>query len=207
MPFFRYTFFLVLVTLVPVSIFAQVQDSVPSQQNVKLMRNVSSAVSVDSLADTLTLDRAEIIIDTACKYIGYPYKYGGKGPNRFDCAGFVRFIYRKFGYLLGPSAPSQFPQGRSLKVEELQTGDLVFFGGRRGSSKSKRIGHVGIVTVVNPNDHSFRFIHASTSKGVIISNSTEPYYDYRYQGACRILPEKIMATTNSDLPTDAAPQR
>lgn len=207
MSFFRFSIVLVCCILFPGSLLAQEADVSQDCKDGKLVLNVSPSVSVDPLADTLTLDRAEIILDTACKFIGYPYKYGGKGPNRFDCAGFVRFIFRKFGYLLGPSAPSQFPQGRSLKVEDLHTGDLVFFGGRRGSSKSKRIGHVGIVTVVNPNDHSFRFIHASTSRGVIISNSTEPYYDHRYQGACRILPEKVSSDASSLQPTDAAPQR
>lgn len=205
----RLYFALMIAFLMPFWGYAQqdslhVADSV-AQVHDSLRVNVSQKVQVDAFADTLTLDRAERIIDTACKYIGYPYKFGGKGPNRFDCAGFVRFIYRKFGYLLGPSAPSQFPQGRSLEVEDLQTGDLVFFGGRRGSSKSKLIGHVGIVTVVNPNDHSFRFIHASTSRGVIISNSTEPYYAHRYQGACRILPEKIQANPIAEPPADSVP--
>ena len=67
---------------------------------------------------------------------------------------------------------------------DLQKGDLVFFGGSRSSSSS--IGHVGIVTDVNPSTGTFSFIHASRT-GIRISSSDEPYYAKRYVGARRIL--------------------
>jgi hypothetical protein len=63
-------------------------------------------------------------------------------------------------------------------------GDLVFFSGRSGGQT--RVGHVGIV--VECNGDEFDFIHASTSRGVIVSHSTERYYASRYIGARRMLP-------------------
>ena len=121
------------------------------------------------------------IIVEAKKYIGTPYKWGGKSPSGFDCAGFTRYIYSKFGYLLAPSAPGQVREGQKVTTTNLQPGDLVFYGGSRNK---QAVGHVGIVTTVD--DNGFSFIHAS-NKGVLISTSNEPYYKSRYICARRIL--------------------
>lgn len=125
---------------------------------------------------------ADSVIAEAMKYLGTPYKWGGKTPKGFDCAGFVRYIYGKFGVQLPPSAAPQYKMGSAVDKEELAIGDLVFFGGRH---KSKIIGHVGIVTDVH--DGEFVFIHSATSTGITLTSSTEPYYKKRYIGACRII--------------------
>ena len=64
--------------------------------------------------------------------------------------------------------------------------DLVFFGAR---NNIREIGHVGIVVDVDLERGMFRFIHASTSNGVEIQRSTQPYFMMRYMGAGRILKE------------------
>ena len=124
---------------------------------------------------------ADMVIDEAKKHIGTPYRWGGKSPKGFDCAGFTRYVYAKFGVSLAPSAAPQYKQGTDLKSDELQKGDLVFYG---GSKNSHRIGHVGIVTSVD--ESGFSFIHASNS-GVRIDDSSDPYYKKRYIGACRVV--------------------
>lgn len=124
------------------------------------------------------------IITEAKKYIGTPYHWGGKGPNAFDCAGFVRFIYARFGYQLASSCTPQYLSGMPVNDDDLQVADLVFFGGRNAS---RNIGHVGMVTEVLP-DGSFYFIHAART-GVRISHSSEGYYSMRYLCACRLLPD------------------
>ena len=134
---------------------------------------------------------ADLVIDEAMRYIGIPYRWGGGSPKGFDCAGFTRFIYAKFGVSLAPSAAPQYKAGTKLKDNEISKGDLVFYGGR-GSSKS--IGHVGIVTAVD--DKGFYFIHSATSTGITISHSSELYYKKRYIGACRVV-DKVV----SNLPT------
>ena len=129
------------------------------------------------------------VINEAKQYIGVPYKWGGKTPKGFDCAGFTRYIYGKFGVTLAPSAAPQYQVGVKVKKGELKPADLVFYGGRR---RSKAIGHVGIVTSVEP-DGNFNFIHAS-STGIRITSSKEPYYAKRYVGASRIIDHEQVAT-------------
>lgn len=130
-------------------------------------------------------DSADLIIAEARKHLGKPYHYGGKGPNAFDCAGFARYVYMKFGFSLPGGSASQYTRGRKIKdTKQLQRGDLVFWQGREHNG---RVGHTGIVTEVDTATGRFRFIHAATHSGIIHSYSTEPYYASRYVGACRLI--------------------
>lgn len=132
------------------------------------------------------------IIQYGRQYLGKPYRYAGKGPNSFDCSGYTSFVFRKFGYRLDPSSVGQDRQIPTIaKREELRKGDLVFFEGNR---KNGRVGHVGIVTEAFSNGH-FKFIHSSTSNGVIISSSSEPYYASRYLRGGRVLEENASYVT------------
>ena len=124
------------------------------------------------------------ILSFSKEYLGKPYKYAGKGPNSFDCSGFTSFVFKNFGYKLNPSSAGQDRQVPTIaKKEDLSIGDLVFF---EGSRRNGIVGHVGIVTEIISNGE-FRFIHASTSGGVIISASTEPYYAIRYLRGGRVI--------------------
>ena len=128
------------------------------------------------------------VIAYARTFLGTPYKLGASGPKLFDCSGFTRYVFKHFGYNLTQYSGAQFNEGREVaNYADLQKGDLVFFG-KRGSVR--HIGHVGIVVSVNEERGSFRFIHASTSGGVVESESTQAYYMMRYIGARRILPDE-----------------
>ena len=133
------------------------------------------------------------VIGEAMKYIGVPYRWGGKTPKGFDCAGFTRYIYSKFGVMLAPSAAPQYKMGIPVDKDSLAVGDLVFYSGRRNL---KTIGHVGIVTTVR--DGGFDFIHAS-STGIRLTTSQEAYYQKRYQGACRIIDREEVAAAGLPL--------
>ncbi|MBP5677874.1 MAG: C40 family peptidase [Bacteroidales bacterium] len=129
-------------------------------------------------------DSGLMLIDMARGYLGTPYHFGGRTPKGFDCAGFALFLYHKFGHNLPGWSGAQAKLGTEVSdTRNLQPGDLVFFGGRH---KSKVVGHTGIVIETNDSTGVFRFIHASTGAGVIISKSTEPYYKQRYITARRI---------------------
>lgn len=123
------------------------------------------------------------VIGESMKYLDTPYRWAGKTPKGFDCAGFTRYVFSKFGVSLAPSAGGQYRECRHIADSTLQVGDLVFYGGRKST---KAVGHVGLVTEVN-DDGSFRFIHSSTQSGIVITYSKEPYYRKRYIGACRII--------------------
>ena len=128
------------------------------------------------------------VVAYARTFLGTPYKLGASGPRLFDCSGFTRYVYRHFGYEMTQYTGAQFQEGREVaSFADLQKGDLVFFG-QRGSVRN--IGHVGIVVSVDEERGSFRFIHASSSGGVIESESTQSYYLMRYIGARRFLPDE-----------------
>lgn len=129
----------------------------------------------------------EKLIGYSKKYMGKPYRYAGRGPHSFDCSGFTSFVFEAFGFNLASSSVGQDRQFPAVEDKRsLRKGDLVFFEGR---ARNGMVGHVGIVTEVSSHG-SFRFIHASTSYGVIVSSSTEPYYAARYLRGGRVLKEE-----------------
>lgn len=124
------------------------------------------------------------VVEYGKKYLNAPYRYAGKGPNSFDCSGYTSFVFKRFGYNLHSSSAGQARQGEAINSKkELEIGDLVFF---EGNSRNGRVGHVGIVSNIHKNGR-FSFIHASTSYGVIISSSEEPYYKARYLRGGRVI--------------------
>ncbi|MGX8713067.1 MAG: C40 family peptidase [bacterium] len=133
--------------------------------------------------EPLPTDSGMLLVEMGREYLGSPYRYGGRTPKGFDCAGFALFLYRRFGYNLPGWSGAQYKLGREIGIKELRPGDLVFFGGRR---KTQTVGHTGIVVSADTVNSTFFFIHSSSSNGVIISRSTEAYYTQRYIGARRI---------------------
>ena len=125
------------------------------------------------------------LLDYAKTFIGVPYLLGASGPERFDCSGFTSYVFREFGYSLPHNSVMQFRESQPVEsFSDIRKGDLVFFGAR---NNIRSIGHVGIVVDVDLDRGMFRFIHASTSNGVEIQRSTQPYFMMRYMGAGRIL--------------------
>jgi NlpC/P60 family len=113
------------------------------------------------------------------EYLGIPYRKGGTTKKGMDCSGFARTVYdRLLGIDLPQSSADQFQSRELDKIDtrELQTGDLVFFG---GGKKKKRINHVGVYL------SDGQFIHASTSEGVMVSSLSDQYWRKRYVGSKR----------------------
>ena len=127
------------------------------------------------------------VLDYAKTFIGIPYRLGACGPDWYDCSGFTLTVFKEFGMDLPHNSNAQFKMSRPVEsFSDLRKGDLVFFGAR---SNIREIGHVGIVVDVDLEHGMFRFIHASTSNGIEIQRSTQPYFMMRYMGAGRILPD------------------
>lgn len=122
----------------------------------------------------------EEIAAYALNYIGCRYVSGGRGPNKFDCSGFVYYVYKHFGYNLKPGAQTQWANlDETINQSDLIPGDLVFFS--RGG-RSSRIFHVGIYI------GDGQFVHAANSrKGVIVTDLDDPWYAGRYHGAKRAI--------------------
>jgi len=113
----------------------------------------------------------------AKSYLGTPYRYGGADRKGIDCSGLVIRVYQDLYHMNLPHKSSLlYKNGVPVSLRNLEVGDLVFFGRNRGSP----ISHVGIYL---GNDS---FVHATRSKGVMVSELSERYYRTRYIGARRI---------------------
>jgi cell wall-associated NlpC family hydrolase len=129
------------------------------------------------------------IVDFGMRFLRTPYRFGGRTPSGFDCSGFTVYVFRQFNITLNATSAAQDTQFPTVsRQQDLRVGDLVFF---EGSARNRRVGHVGIVTETRPNG-TFRFIHASTSDGVTVSNSTEQYWAVRYLRGGRVLPDNVV---------------
>ena len=107
--------------------------------------------------------------EASARWIGTPYRYGGFSRKGIDCSGLVVKIYQSvYGKGLERSSAGILDTNcRRIKKSNLKPGDLVFFA--TGKSK-RRVSHVGIFI------KDGKFIHSSTSRGVIISDLDESYY-------------------------------
>lgn len=119
---------------------------------------------------------AQNITDTALHYVGVPYKFGGTTPQGFDCSGFVWYVFNKHFQKLPRTADTQFKAGKPVFKNELQRGDLVFF-----TTYESGPSHCGIYL------ENGRFVHASSSRGIMISRLDDFYWKPRYLGARRII--------------------
>ena len=124
----------------------------------------------------------EELLRDAQKYLGAPYKYAGNTSSGFDCSGLVCKVFDENSMQLPRRSEDQSNQGVPVDIRDARPGDLLFFATSGGS----RVTHVGIVHDIG-NDGEVKFIHSSTSKGVIISSLNEKYWNNAYLFARRVL--------------------
>jgi cell wall-associated NlpC family hydrolase len=122
----------------------------------------------------------ELITDPALYHFiddwwGTPYHLGGTSRAGIDCSAFCQTLEESVFHLTLPrTSREQYLQCHKVPVPELQEGDLVFFGTKKG------ITHVGVYLTNN------KFVHASTSGGVMISDLGDEYWSRRFRGAGRM---------------------
>ena len=128
---------------------------------------------------------AEAIIRTAKSMVGFPYLWAGMSPKGMDCSGFVRTVLFMHDIIIPRNASQQAKVGeRIYGLDDLQPGDLVFFG--RKDAAAPKVSHVGFYIGEG------RFIH---SLGLVKIGSflpEDPLYDAyntgRYLFGGRVLP-------------------
>ncbi|MDP1416848.1 LysM peptidoglycan-binding domain-containing protein [Peribacillus simplex] len=112
------------------------------------------------------------LVSEAKKLIGTPYSWAGASPSGFDCSGFIYYTFKKAGYEV-PRLSSSTYYDMGKKVTSPKSGDLIFFA--TGSHKAV-ISHMGIYL------GGGEFIHASSSKGVTISTTSNSYFKSKIIG-------------------------
>lgn len=157
---------------------------VPTGPEVLLAEDVSQLIDAELTGSSVAANAVQpqprnTILQRALSLIGTPYRWGGNTPDAgFDCSGLVKFV---FGAALGLDLPrvsrEMANSGQRVDREQLNAGDLVFFG-RNG----RRIDHVGIYIGEG------RFVHAPrTGRDVSVSSMDAGYWAQRFQVARRVL--------------------
>ena len=139
----------------------------------------TTALQVDE--NWLEITKNDELIETAKEYLGTEYIWAANGPSAFDCSGYTRYIFKKYGVSLPRYSGYQANVGIRVNFEELEKGDLVFFD----TEKHPRdiVNHVGIYI------GNGKFIHASSAKKkvTITSFNKKKFYKRRFLHGQRIL--------------------
>jgi murein DD-endopeptidase / murein LD-carboxypeptidase len=124
---------------------------------------------------------AEQLINSATNKIGAKYKSGGTTDEGFDCSGLMYHIFNMYNINLPRSSFEQAKLGVVITRENSKKGDLIFFK----TNGRSQINHVGMITEIS--EEEIKFIHSSTSSGVIISSTKEPYYQKNFVQINRLI--------------------
>jgi cell wall-associated NlpC family hydrolase len=121
-------------------------------------------------------DMGSIAARTAERFVGIPYRWGGENVvDGMDCSGFVRAVYNLCGLSIPRTSRDQYKAGDPVVKDDLQDGDLVFFG-----SSEDSINHVGIYV------GNHKFVHAPRrGEEIRVTSVNESYFEKRFIGARR----------------------
>ena len=126
--------------------------------------------------------KVDKIVLNAIAYKGTKYKYGGTTRKGMDCSGIVYVAFGKENIQLPRVSRDMAKEGKKVSLKNAKKGDLLFF---KTSKRNNKINHVGLITSVN--NGIIKFIHSTTSKGVIISSLTENYWKKAFVKVVNIL--------------------
>ncbi len=174
-------FVLIIASIIAVSCGSS-KNVASKKSGSKTVTKTENLRNLDSKFDGKVSKSISSILKDAEKYIGTPYKFGGNTSSGFDCSGFTVKVFDENDFKLPRRSSDQAEAGNKIDINEVKPGDLLFFATAGGS----RVSHVGIVHDIG-NDGEVKFIHASTSKGVIISSLNEKYWNKAYLHARRVL--------------------
>lgn len=173
---------LMMASVITVSCGSSKNVSSKKKTATKTVAKAENLRKLDSRFDGSISRSVSDILKDAEKYLGTPYKFGGNSTSGFDCSGFTVKVFEENDFSLPRRSADQADAGKKIDIKEVKPGDLLFFATAGGS----RVSHVGIVHDIGA-DGEVKFIHASTSKGVIISSLNEKYWNKAYLHAQRVL--------------------
>jgi hypothetical protein len=137
----------------------------------------------------------ETILNTAYRFLGIPYLWGGTSAKGMDCSGFTKTIYFLNGIILSRDASQQVYTGELVDTKDgwqnLQAGDLLFFGSKAKENKKERITHVAIY--IGDGD----FIHAAGRVRINSFNKNKIYYS-KYRDNAFIRAKRILTSVGKN---------
>lgn len=163
---------------IPGSASSRASSAPPASQNTG-----SSQESLPVQASNVSFNQA--IVNTAEKYLGAPYVWGGASPSGFDCSGLVQYVFSQNGVSVGRTSWQQYQESVKISRSQLQPGDLVFF-----NTYSTGASHVGIYIGSDPaKGYRQAFIDApAPGQSVMVQNLNNVYWATHYVGAGYIRP-------------------
>ncbi len=147
--------------------------TIPEKKPKKETTSTPPTLSAVSKSDS---DRTKSLKLAYQDWKGIPYALGGSSYSGVDCSALMQIIFEDyFDKDIPRSTKDQIKYGKKIKRGRVSIGDMVFF------KTGKRTLHVGVIV------EGDRFLHASTSSGVMISSLSENYWDKRFIEARRVL--------------------
>lgn len=157
-------------------------DKKNTDSEIRGVDNIEEEETEIMLKEEVTLNKAEAIIETALSFAGVRYKYGGTTKRGMDCSGLLYVSFSTHEVDIPRVSHMIADQAESIKMREVTKGDLLFF---KTTRRGKRINHVGLVVDIQGDE--IRFIHSTTTRGVIVSSLKEGYWNSAFVKAARIL--------------------
>jgi cell wall-associated NlpC family hydrolase len=155
------------------------ESAVNKSEVVEAQKEIETAKPLSAA----NLSKAEFLIEKASEHMGTRYRRGGTTSAGFDCSGLMFHTFKSIEMTLPRSSHEMASVGERINKSQAQKGDLIFFATFGGS----RISHVGMITEVLEDE--IKFIHSSTSSGVMVSSTKEGYYSRSFVQINRVLKE------------------
>ena len=152
-----------------------------------LMISCGSSKNVTSTSTKTATNKKEVtvadkIVWTAVSYKGVRYKYGGTTTKGMDCSGLIHTAFKQRNVEIPRTSREMYTKGYDISLRKVQRGDLLFF---KTARKRGKVNHVGLVTSIKNGD--IRFIHATSSRGVIVTSLNQDYWNKAFIKAKRVL--------------------
>lgn len=152
-----------------------------NKKTVVRKKSVSNKKTVVTKNEQVSV--ADKIIWSAVSYKGTPYKYGGVTKSGMDCSGLIHTSFKERNIVMPRSSGLLYKEGYKIPLSKAKRGDLLFF---KTTNKSRsKINHVAIVT--SSNNGVVKFIHSTSSRGVIESSMLQDYWRKSFIEAKRVL--------------------
>ncbi|MDO9594147.1 MAG: LysM peptidoglycan-binding domain-containing C40 family peptidase [Lutibacter sp.] len=165
----------------PIGYSLIIREEPPTIEAITKEFGVNAIVENTEEIETAEPAKIQFLIDTASKNLGTRYRSGGTTFSGFDCSGLMFNTFKEIDFTLPRSSNQQAKIGTKIQKSQAQKGDLIFFA----TNGSRSINHVGMITEIIGDE--IKFIHSSTSLGVIVSSIKEAYYSKRFKQINRVL--------------------